>query len=115
MAKGSGGTRGASGGGGRTTYFSETEKAVQLSMTVNASYSGTSKKTGFWEDKQKSFTQKVWIPKSQMKGGKPTEWIAKQKAKDILKANNPYSKGLSPIGTFKITDAKGKTISTAKG
>ena len=50
-----------------------------------------------------------------MKGGKPTEWIAKQKAKDILKANNPYSKGLSPTGTFKITDAKGKTISTAKG
>jgi hypothetical protein len=113
---------GASGGmgsrsrGGGVAYFKETEKAVQLGMTVTATYSGTSYKTGEWEDVTKTFEQKVWFPKSQMKDGKPTEWIAKQKGKEIMKSyhhHSPY-KGFSPTGTFKITDANGKTVETAK-
>ena len=118
MAKASGGTRGGgasgrSGGGGGVAYFKETEKAVQLNMTVTATYSGTSYKTGFWENVTKTFDQKVWFPKSQMKNGKPSEWIAKQKGKEIMKSFRP-NKGLSPIGTFKITDAKGNVVNTAK-
>ena len=120
MAKGSGGTRGggasARGGGGGIAYFNETEKAVQLNMKVTATYSGTSRKTGEWEDVTKTFEQKVWFPKSQLKNGKPAEWLAKQKGKEIMKSFNHHSpyKGFSPTGTFKITDAKGNVVETAK-
>lgn len=121
MGRGSSGG-GASGGmgsrsrGGGVAYFNETEKAVQLNMSVNATYSGTNRKTGEWETVTKTFDQKVWFPKSQMKNGKPTEWIAKQKGKDIMKSFSHHSSlhGLSPTGTFKITDAKGNSVSTAK-
>ena len=112
----SGGMGSRSRGGGGVAYFKETEKAVQLNMTVTATYSGTSRKTGFWEDVTKTFEQKVWFPKSQMKNGKPSEWIAKQKGKEIMKSYNHHSglHGFSPIGTFKITDAKGNVVNTEK-
>ena len=123
MAKGSGGTRGggASARGGSVAYFNETEKAVQLEMTVKANYYGTKGYKGDFVDQQKEFTQKVWIPKSQLENGKPTEWIAKQKAKEIMDYHSPIKnankwssmKGMDwSQGTYKLTDAKGKTVNT---
>ena len=78
-AGGSGTGFGSRSRGGGIAYFNETEKAVQLNMKVTATYSGASYKTGEWEDVTKTFEQKVWFPKSQLKNGKPAEWLAKQK------------------------------------
>lgn len=90
MAKGSGGTRGASGGGNRAStpqlsVVKETEKAVQVEAEAYVEYvpSGMG---GFTSSmiKDKTFNMKVWLPKSQIKEGKPSDWIKGKKEQDLV-------------------------------
>lgn len=54
------------------SYFSETEKAVQLKITV------------YDYDLEERKSRMVWVPKSQLnEEGKPTRWITNQKAQEF--------------------------------
>ena len=115
MAKGSGGTRGASGGGGsRIAYIQESDKAVKLNINVKAAYMGTDK-SGEWASETKDLKYEVWVPKSQIQGNKVSTWIQKQKVYDAASWGNPNKgfmgmKVVAQTGYF--TDANGKKLDT---
>ena len=110
-----GGARAAGGGGRGYTYLAESDKAVKVNMNIDVTYSGTGR-NGEWQDVQKQISTQTWIPKSQLQGGKPSEWIAQQKVTEAMAANNPNGRfgGMRPhASSWSFTDAKGKKIPVA--
>ena len=73
-------------------YFKETEKAVQVTMSID--YYLT----------EHTVNLKVWIPKSQMRNGKLSSWIADAKLSD-------YARGKAFADFF---DAEGTLIEVEK-
>lgn len=87
MAKGSGGTRGGGASRASTPQLSvvkETEKAVQVEASAYVEY--VPDRGGFTSSmiKDKTFNMKVWLPKSQIKDGKPSDWIKGKKEADLV-------------------------------
>ena len=110
-----GGARAAGGGGRGYTYLAESDKAVKVNMNIDVTYSGTGR-NGEWQDVSKQISTQTWIPKSQLQGGKPSEWIAQQKVTEAMAANNPNGRfgGMRPhASSWSFTDAKGKKIPVA--
>ena len=110
-----GGARGGGGGGRGYTYLQESDKAVKVNMNIEVTYSGTGR-NGEWQDVNKSINTQTWIPKSQLQGGKPSEWIAQQKVTEAMAANNPNGRfgGMRPHATsWSFSDANGKRIPVA--
>lgn len=58
-------------------YERETEKAVLAKISV--------------ESNGETITRTAWIPKSQIKDGKPSDWIVQTKAREILEQRHPNS------------------------
>ena len=61
------------------TYFNETEKAVQVKMVLD------------FYDVERTVEHKVWIPKSQIRGGKLTAWIADAKLDEKAPRGNAFA------------------------
>ena len=90
-----GGRAGGGGGAGfgsrsmalapKLSVVKETEKAVQVEAEAYVEYvpSGMG---GFTSSmiKDKTFNMKVWLPKSQIKDGKPSDWIKGKKEADLV-------------------------------
>lgn len=86
MAKGSGGTRGGGASRASTPQLSvvkETEKAVQVETEAYVEFAPYGGYTSSMI-KDKTFNMKVWLPKSQIKDGKPSDWIKGKKEQDLL-------------------------------
>ena len=86
MAKASGGTRGGGASRASTPQLSvvkETEKAVQVETEAYVEFAPNG---GFTSSmiKSKTYNMKVWLPKSQIKDGKPSDWIKGKKEQDLL-------------------------------
>lgn len=83
MAKTSGGNRtGVKSAGGGISFFRETEKAVQLQINYDLEIAPQGGYTSSMT-KSKSGSANVWIPKSQIKNGELSNWIAKSKEREI--------------------------------
>ncbi len=124
MAKGSGGTRKQAPSKRGLEPLKETEKAImiQLIYDIDVAFEGgyssymTSNKTG---------TLQVWIPKSQTKDGKITDWIAqnkKQEAEDFVmkkfvnaKVTNSSVHFLDKNNKLISIDTSAKEAAMAKG
>lgn len=52
-------------------FFAETEKAVKLAIVID------------YVDAEFSKTYQVWVPKSQLQDGVPSDWITRQKVRDV--------------------------------
>ena len=86
MAKASGGTRGGGASRASTPQLSvvkETEKAVQVETEAYVEFAPYGGYTSSMI-KDKTFNMKVWLPKSQIKDGKPSDWIKGKKEQDLL-------------------------------
>ena len=61
----------------------ETEKALQVETSAYVEFAPDG---GFTSSliKDRTYNMKVWIPKSQIKDGKPSDWIKSMKEKDLL-------------------------------
>lgn len=55
-------------------FFAETEKAVKLAIVID------------YVDAEFSKTYQVWVPKSQLQNSVPSDWITKQKVRDVAEA-----------------------------
>lgn len=85
-ASGGMGSRSRAGATGpKLSVVKETEKAVQVEAEAYVEYvpSGMG---GFTSSmiKDKTFNMKVWLPKSQIKDGKPSDWIKGKKEQDLV-------------------------------
>lgn len=93
------GGRGGSSGNtvSRPSYFGESEKAVQLRLTVED------------YDLDQTRSRTVWVPKSQLADdGRPSNWITQQKAQEFYNHSRSAS---SYAATWE--DAKGKRFSAS--
>lgn len=61
----------------------ETEKAIQTEVSAYVEFAPTG---GFTSSmvKDRTYNLKVWLPKSQIKDGVPSDWIKQQKENDLL-------------------------------
>lgn len=78
----------------KPSYFKETEKAVQLKLSV------------YDYDLEQRISRKVWVPKSQLsEDGKPSHWITQEKAREFYNISRNSSQ-------FSATweDSKGNTF-----
>lgn len=87
MAKASGGTRGGGASRASTPQLSvvkETEKAVQVEAEASVAF--VPDWGGFTSSqvKYKTYNMNVWLPKSQIKDGKPSDWIKGKKESDLV-------------------------------
>lgn len=88
-----GGRAGGGGGAGfgsrsaasapKLSVVKETEKALQVEAVANVEFAPNG---GFTSSmiKEKNYNMKVWLPKSQIKDGKPSDWIKGKKEQDLL-------------------------------
>lgn len=78
---GRGGSSGAKAvGASKPQYFKESEKAVQLKLSVED------------VDLDQKRTRTVWVPKSQLADdGRPSEWITEQKSQEFYPVKRPLS------------------------
>ena len=76
----------------------ETEKAVQVKAVIDL------------YDVEKSITRLVWLPKSQIRDGRPTAWILARKREDLA-IEAPLNAGGYMIDFF---DADGELIEAAE-
>jgi len=76
----------------------ETEKAVQVKAIIDL------------YDVEKSITRTVWLPKSQIRNGRPTEWIIERKREDLA-LEAPLHAGGFNIWFY---DADGNEIETVE-
>jgi hypothetical protein len=111
---GAAGGMGSRSRGGGIAYLAESDKAVKLNINVKAAYMGTDR-SGEWASDTKDLKYEVWVPKSQIQGGKVSTWIQKQKVYDAATWGNPNKgfmgmKVVAQTGYF--TDAKGKRLET---
>lgn len=93
------GGRGGSSGNvvSRPSYFGESEKAVQLRLTVED------------YDLEQTRSRTVWVPKSQLADdGRPSNWITQQKAQEFY-SNSRSANSYSAIWE----DANGKKFSAS--
>lgn len=108
MAKGSGGTRTVASVPKGYSYERETEKAVQVNLRLYAEYAPEG---GFTSSlvKDRTTTQKVWLPKSQIRDGHPTNWILRTKANEIAESKTPLNGRVLSVN-YRYTDSKGDEI-----
>lgn len=115
MAKTSGGTRKV--GRPKTESikpFKESEKAIQIEMLYQSRVSAfggvSSQFGGDWKDGKAM----VWVPKNQIENGNLSEWIAKQKSKEISdRFNNSHFNSQLVVSNTSFFDANGKKINVA--
>ncbi len=83
-ASGGMGSRSRAGATGpKLSVVKETEKAVQVETEAYVEFAPNG---GFTSSmiKSKTYNMKVWLPKSQIKDGKPSDWIKGKKEQDLL-------------------------------
>ena len=59
--------------------FAETEKAVKLRIVID------------YYNVEKFGTHEVWVPKSQLRNGEPTEWITSVKTDEVVRRGGEFS------------------------
>ena len=69
--------------GPQLSIVRETEKALQVEASAYVEFAPNG---GFTSSmiKDRTYNMKVWLPKSQIKDGKPSDWIKSQKENDLL-------------------------------
>lgn len=60
----------------------ETEKAIQVEIVADVRYVPFGGYTSSMV-KYKTFNLKIWLPKSQVKDGTPSQWITSQKEEEL--------------------------------
>lgn len=112
MSKGNGGTRGSGRPASKPSYVyeRETEKAVMVGVEVYVEYAPSRAFTSSLV-RDRTLKGNVWIPKSQIENGSPTNWILNQKAKDFVhdrmgSAHIVNESWMQPV----FRDANGKVI-----
>ena len=90
----------------------ESEKAIQVQLTIDVSYAPSSGYTSSLV-KDKTITENVWIPKSQIENNNLSEWIAKSKTQELL--DRKLGSGVHVIRTNNLfLDANRREIAVAK-
>lgn len=82
-AAGGMGSRSRANAGPQLVVARETEKALQVETEAYVEFAP---RGGFTSSliKDRTYNMKVWIPKSQIKDGKPSDWIKSMKENDLM-------------------------------